>query len=109
MMRGRDDDAEEMGRRGLPMDGGVACLMGAAAVPLAAWAVGSMVARQVDAGYDVGVVVSYAAVCTLTLVADGLARRHDARRLDAANATAAAERVLAGGSTDDDRDDLVWP
>jgi len=36
MMRGRDDDAEEMGRRGLPVDGGVACLMGAAAVPLAA-------------------------------------------------------------------------
>ncbi len=61
MMRGRDDDAEGMGRRGLPVDGGVACLMGAAAVPLAAWARGSMVARQVDAGYDVGVVVNYAA------------------------------------------------
>ncbi len=36
MMRGRDDDAEEMGWRGLPVDGGVACLMGATAVPLAA-------------------------------------------------------------------------
>ncbi len=68
-----------------------------------------MVGRQVGANYDVGVVVSDAAVCTLTLVADKLARRHDARRLDAANAIAAAERVLAGGSTDDDRDDLVWP
>jgi len=45
MMRRRDDDAEEMGWRGLPMDGGVACLMRAAAVPLAAWARGSMVAR----------------------------------------------------------------
>ncbi len=49
------------------------------------------------------------AVCSLTLVADGLAQRHDARRRDAANAIAAAERVLAAGSTDDDRDDLVWP
>jgi hypothetical protein len=108
-MRGRDDDTERTCRRELPVDGGVACLMGVAAVPLAAWAVGSMVAHQVDAGYDVGVVVTYVAICALTLVADGLARGHDARRLDAADALAAAERVLAGGLTDDDRDDLVWP
>jgi 1,4-dihydroxy-2-naphthoyl-CoA synthase len=107
----RGDDTGVGARSGPRVDRAMARLVMAGGVPLAACAAEAVLARVAGAGYYVAGVVVYALVCGLALAADGAARARRARCLtgNVTAAVAAAERALARGSDDGDRDDLVRP